>query len=361
MKVRVGACGIALAILLAGSCAGQTGASAASDTGSSAVPVTIEVKSPRGTALGHVSIGIATGPNEPFSFYQSDAKGDVIVSLTPGEHDLRFFVHGYPMTYEHVHVSVPARAAVVLGHGTASRPATAVVQPQVERPSRTPARAAAQPPTRTPVEPAATSGGPDPLQAYTSCAFPDGLDVVSVKPMAAGPLLVATAAGTETIDPTAAKQVLFSYPLTDDFANAKVEELPADQYGRSKQILLDNLALMESQRNGPVRVEALPVGLHGFDVHGNNLTELEGNVLGMYLLFDDPHHVVTTVSFLNQHAWQRKFRTMDEYRRLRDQFLRTYTGCIRQNLEIESGLRAKTRPVRHSRSHAKGRRPRQSR
>jgi hypothetical protein len=179
--------------------------------------------------------------------------------------------------------------------------------------------------------------------------------------MAAGPLLVATAAGTETIDPLSGEQVLFGYPLTDIFANVKAELLPAGQYAQSKEILIENLHLMESQRNGPVHVEALPAGLHGFDVHGNNLAELEGNVLGMYLLFDDPRHVVATVSFLNQRAWQRKFQTMDEYERLRDHFLQTYTGCIRQNQEIESGPRTPSRPTRNTRSHSRRRRPRQNR
>lgn len=173
------------------------------------------------------------------------------------------------------------------------------------------------------------------LQPYTSCDFPDMLRIVSLSPITPGPLLVATAAGTQNIDLEAGEQVMFAYPLTDFFANAKVELLAADTYEQSRKILLANMALMESQRNGPVRAEALPAGLHGFDVHGNDRMKLDGDVLGMYLLFDDAKHVVTTVSFLNQHSWERKFQTMDEYGQLRDRFLRTYTGCIRQNQAIE--------------------------
>ncbi|HEX4039504.1 MAG TPA: hypothetical protein VHX37_15705 [Acidobacteriaceae bacterium] len=176
---------------------------------------------------------------------------------------------------------------------------------------------------------------PKALKPYISCDFPDMLRVVSVEPTSAGPLLVATAAGTESIDTVAGEQVMFAYPLTDFFASAKVELLPAEQYAQDKKVLLDNMALMESQRDGPVRAEALPAGLHGFGVHGNDRAKLEGAELGMYLLFDDPAHVVTTVLFLNQHSWQRKFQTMDEYGQLRDRYLRTYTGCIRQNQAIE--------------------------
>jgi hypothetical protein len=194
---------------------------------------------------------------------------------------------------------------------------------------------------------------PKVLQPYTSCDFSDMLRIVAVKPLEAGPLLVATAAGTQNIETAAGEQVMFAYPLTDFFASAKVELLPADDYEQSKKILLQNLQLMESQRDGPLRAEALPAGLHDFDVHGNDRTKLDGDVLGMYLLFDDAKHVVTTVSFLNQHSWQRKFQTMDEYGNLRDRFLRTYTGCIRQNQAIESGSPPeKSRPARRRRSHS---------
>jgi len=330
MKFRVGKGGIAVAVLLGSLCAGQSRARAQT------VPVTLEVKSPRGAVLGHASIGIATGPNQPFSFYESDARGDVMVSLVPGAHDLRLFARGYPMTYERLDVTAPGRVAIVLGRGTESRPETAVVQPlrAVRRGTRASGGEAVRGRMAAPME-APSPGGVGPLQAYTSCSFPDGLEIVSVKRLTAGPLLVATDAGTQTIDTVAGEQMMFSYPMTDYFANAKVELLPADEYAQSREILLANLHLMESQRDGPVRAEALPAGLHGFDVHGNNRTALDGDVLGMYQLFDDSNHVVTTVSFLNQHGWERKFQTMAEYERLRDSFLRNYTGCVRQNQAIE--------------------------
>jgi hypothetical protein len=70
-------------------------------------------------------------------------------------------------------------------------------------------------------------------------------------------------------------------------------------------------------------------------VHGNDLRKLAGSVLGMYVLLDDKAHVATTVYFLNQQAWQRKFRTMEEYGRLRDSFLKSYTGCVRVNQAVE--------------------------
>jgi hypothetical protein len=66
-------------------------------------------------------------------------------------------------------------------------------------------------------------------------------------------------------------------------------------------------------------------------VHGNNRQQLQGSVLGMYVIFDDPAHIVATVYFLNQNSWRRKFQSFDEYEQLRDRFLTTYTGCVRNN------------------------------
>lgn len=178
---------------------------------------------------------------------------------------------------------------------------------------------------------------PKALQPYTSCTFPDMLEIVGVNPLAPGitARTVETADGPESIDMVAGERVMFAYPMTDFFANAKAELLPAGEYLKLKKILIDNVNYLDAQPNGPVKAQALPAGLHGFEVYGNDRTKLEGGVLGMYLLFDDPADVATTVYFLNQQSWERKFQTMEEYERLRDSFLRTYTGCVRQNQAIE--------------------------
>ncbi len=174
------------------------------------------------------------------------------------------------------------------------------------------------------------------LVPYTTCSFPDGLRVVGTEPLATGVASrpVETANGTQSIEMEAAEQVTFGYPLTDLFANAKVELLPAARYPEMKRILLANLVFLESERNGPTAARALPVGLHGFEVHGSDLQKLTGSMLGMYVLFDDKAHVATTVYFLNQQAWERKFQTMGEYGRLRDSFLKAYTGCVRVNQAV---------------------------
>ncbi|HTW49001.1 MAG TPA: hypothetical protein VMD92_13705 [Acidobacteriaceae bacterium] len=304
------------------------------------VPVTMHVTAPKGAVLRHATIAIAAGAGEPFSFYKSDARGDVTISLAPGAHDLRLDVRGYPMTYEHVEVAEAATITVVLGHGTAARPARAVAAtPSVAIPrAPVPQKGAANPGSAAPAARRTNpSGGTDPLQAYTSCYFPDGLQIVSVDPLDAGVTSrsVDTADGPQQIDLVAGERVMLAYPFTDFFANVKAEELPADRYPALKAALLANLNYLETQPGGPEDVQSLPANLHGFEVHGNNREKLEGSVLGMYLLFDDQNHVATTIYFLNQESWRRKFQTMDEYARLRDHFLTTYTGCVRENQATE--------------------------
>jgi hypothetical protein len=306
------------------------------------VPVTVHLTAPKG-ALSNASVGIAAGPNQPFSFYKSNGTGDVTVSLAPGAHDLRVFVRGYPVTSEHVDVTAAATITVALGHGATAGPARAVAPATAKTATRKTANtgAAASAVGGTSAKgkasaPAGTSAGANPLKAYASCYFPDGLQITSVDALDAGDLsrFVDSTAGPEKIDSEAAERVMFAYPLTDFFANVRVEELPADRYENLKDELLANLTYLESQPGGPQDAQALPGALHGFEVHGNNRQQLEGDVLGMYVLFDDPAHVAATIHFLNQASWRRKFHTMDEYARLRDQFLTAYTGCVRENQTI---------------------------
>lgn len=301
------------------------------------VAVTVHVTTPKKIVLRNASIGISTGSGQPFAFLRSNARGNVILSLTPGEHDLRIDVHGYPMTYEHVEVAAPATIDVVLGHGTPARPVRAVAGTPAKAPIKVPVKTAENTASAPPVPAAVASfGGIDPLQAYTSCYFPDGLQILSIQPLAASVTsrTVDTAHGSQKIDLVAGRQVLVAYPFTDFFANVRAEELPGDRYAAQKAALIANLTYQESQAGGPEQAKALPRNLHGFDAYGNNRTKLEGSVLGMYVLFDDVQHVATTISFLNQESWRRKFQTMDDYTQLRDRFLATYTGCVRQNQAI---------------------------
>lgn len=169
------------------------------------------------------------------------------------------------------------------------------------------------------------------LAPYSSCQFSDGLQIVQTDPLPPGVTSrpVETDSGPRQIDMQAGLRIMFAYPDTDFFANVKAELLPKANYPQLKQSLLDNFQHLSY---GNIVNTALHSPMNGFEIHGSDREKLEGGVLGIYLLFDDPAHAVTTIYLLNQEPQSRKFQSMDEYRGLRDRFLASYTGCIRSNL-----------------------------
>jgi|SRR5437762_6427912 len=64
-----------------------------------------------------------------------------------------------------------------------------------------------------------------------------------------------------------------------------------------------------------------------FESYAINRTKLEGGVLSIYLWFDDSGAQVLTAYLLNDEPAARKFKTIDEYRNLRDRFLQKLSGC----------------------------------
>jgi hypothetical protein len=81
---------------------------------------------------------------------------------------------------------------------------------------------------------------------------------------------------------------------------------------------------------------SLPQTMHGLEVYGLDRTQLKGGTLGFYLLFDNAHHIATSVYLLNQEPLTRRFQTIEQYRSLRTRFLTTYTGCIAQNHSLHA-------------------------
>jgi len=110
------------------------------------------------------------------------------------------------------------------------------------------------------------------------------------------------------------------------FVNFNVEKL-GNAYTESKKALLDSLQQYLSDEPDMVAAKPWPSTMTAFEVYGINRKQLGGNVLSIYLLFHDSDSTVVTLYLLNPPPETPKFRTLHEYRLLRDQFLRTYTTC----------------------------------
>jgi hypothetical protein len=172
--------------------------------------------------------------------------------------------------------------------------------------------------------------GENSLKAYDSCSFSDGLQVVRTDSLPPGVTMRPVETDTETrqIEMLAGHRIMFAYPNTDFYANVKAEILPARNFIELKRYLLENF---EHMAHGNKVNTTMATPLNGFEVHGLDRDKLEGGVLGVYLLFDDPAHSVTTIYLLNQEPQDRKFQTIEEYQSLRDRFLKSYSTCIREN------------------------------
>ena len=138
----------------------------------------------------------------------------------------------------------------------------------------------------------------------------------------------------------------FAFPASAPFANVKVELLPAATYTREKGDLISEFDRINATGEDTKRNYDLKPTLNGFEIYGFDRTALDGNVLGIYLFFDNAHHVATTAYFLNAPQGQRKFNTVAEYGQLREAFLNAYTVCVRK--ELGGGTSpAKAAPAKH--------------
>ena len=173
------------------------------------------------------------------------------------------------------------------------------------------------------------------LQPYTTCKLPTGPDVVEVTMLPSAPMTrtVDTLRGPRNILMLDGVRVMFAYPETDFYANLKAEVLPADTYAAEKADLISEEDKMLAADDTNSRNYALKPKVQGFEIYGIDRKKLEGGVLGAYLFFDDPTHVVTTIYFLNGDPGRRRFNDMGEYAKLRDSFLQNYTSCIRNEIK----------------------------
>jgi hypothetical protein len=173
---------------------------------------------------------------------------------------------------------------------------------------------------------------------YVGCHAAGGPAVVEVAALAPGESsrTVQVVGGSRTVPLLDGRRVMFAYAGEHQyFANVKVEILPAEGWAESKAALIGEFEYILAHGDN-VRNYSLKPELHGFEAHGLDREKREGGVLGNYLLFDDATHTVVTIYFLNQEPPTR-FKTMEEYAVLRDQFLDGYTSCVRGSLSGANG------------------------
>ncbi|MGI4830519.1 MAG: hypothetical protein ACRYFU_20320 [Janthinobacterium lividum] len=172
------------------------------------------------------------------------------------------------------------------------------------------------------------------LHPYVSCKLPLGPDLVQHTALPQAPMTrtAQTLTGPKPIKLVDGVFAAFGYPDAGPFANVKIEQLPAATYSTEKSDVISEFDAINAKGEDTQRNYALKPMLNGFEIYGFDRTALDGNVLGIYLFFDNAHHVATTAYFLNAPEALRKFHTVAEYSQLREAFLNAYTVCVRKQL-----------------------------
>ncbi len=190
------------------------------------------------------------------------------------------------------------------------------------------------------------------LTPYISCKLPLGPDLLQYASLPQAPLTrpAMTLTGPKQIRLMDGLISAYGFPGSAPFANVKAELLPASSYVAEKSDLISEFDAIHAKGEDTERNLALKSMLNGFEIYGFDRKALDGDVLGIYLFFDNAHRVATTAYFLNAPQGQRKFSTLSEYKNLREGFLNAYTVCVRKQLigAAAKATFAKKTPVKKS-------------
>lgn len=177
----------------------------------------------------------------------------------------------------------------------------------------------------------------DSLKPFTTCELDNGLRIVQVDrlPKNVKSRTVTTSKGDQAISLADGYRVMVAYNDDRDwFANIKAEKSVTTEYELDKEVVIENLKWAASTSKEMESQEPVKVSFGNYEGYGSSRRTLIGNVLGTYLLFSDVDHTITTFYFINQNPKKKRFQTIEEWRVLRDEFLKTYTACVENNRSV---------------------------
>ncbi len=172
------------------------------------------------------------------------------------------------------------------------------------------------------------------LKPYTSCHFDNGLRIIQIDslPKNVKSRPIKTTTGNKKVSLADGYRIMVSYKNSSDwFANIKAEKSFAADYEQDKENVIENLKWTTSNEKGMESQDPIKVNFNGYEGYKINRQTLTGNILGVYVLFSDAEHTITTIYFINQNPKNKRFQRIEEWQTLRDEFLISYTGCINQN------------------------------
>ena len=149
---------------------------------------------------------------------------------------------------------------------------------------------------------------------------------------------VTTAKGTERVSVIDGYRVMFAYSdLLYYFANVKIEQSDPARYLEDKEKAINELKYFSSVQQATGMIFTDKVMLNGFEHYGIDRDKIDvGGQVGIHVLFYDRDQLIITIYILNQddrnifrQFGKRRFRNIDEYRTLKDDFLNRYSECLK--------------------------------
>lgn len=143
-----------------------------------------------------------------------------------------------------------------------------------------------------------------------------------------------TANGVKGISRTDSYDVLITFKDKMRFANLRPDRSDPEQYETDKKVALENLQYYNNTGKAMSFEKPIEKTYNGFLTYSIYRSELIGNQLGISLIFDDKNKMITTVYFINapKNSDGKNYRTIEEWSKLREQFLDSYTSCVVKNL-----------------------------
>jgi hypothetical protein len=186
----------------------------------------------------------------------------------------------------------------------------------------------------------------DPLKPYTQCKVPGDLRITEVSRAKydGKSRTVKTDNGMEKVSVVDGYRVMFSYKgLWYYYANVKIEQSDPGSYEHDRETIVSSLRHFATTKEATGIVYADKSELNGFEHYGIDRDQIDvGGHVGNHVLFDNQRHLVVSIYFLNQddkapgifraisgESGERRFHNLDEYQKLRDDFLADYSGCLR--------------------------------
>ena len=177
----------------------------------------------------------------------------------------------------------------------------------------------------------------DVLKQYSICTFDDGLKINGIRRLNENSLTsrgVDTKDGWKEVTRIDSFDISIGYPKMSRFANIRPErsQLVKDLFESDKKNVVENLKYFISTGTEMASEDPIKSEINGFEVYQIQRKILIGNTLGITLLFNNADNTITTIYLFNADSKKRNFQTIEDWVKLRDNFLNKYTQCINTNL-----------------------------